>query len=214
MVSLDVGCGKQKRGDIGMDIYPGPQVDVVWDLRKTPWPFESGKFDTVYAIHVLEHIPFSLEPQYEDGLFSVMGEIHRVLQPGGKLVIITPHQQSRYAWGVPTHRRVFNETTWTHFSRDLWTGVYSLESPDGVGREPLFEKSSIRVDREFGSAYPFGFREWHVEHRLPRVYRVLCALRVGRKRNLYVTLTKGGAAPPAPATLPAASPPPRVPPPA
>jgi len=65
--------------------------------------------------------------------------------------------------------------------------------PDGIGREPLFEKSSIRVDREFASAYPFGFREWHVAHRLPRLYRFLCALRVGRKRNLYVTLTKGSA---------------------
>jgi SAM-dependent methyltransferase len=192
MVTLDVGCGKSKKGDVGMDFYPGPEVDVVWDMSRTPWPFKSETFETVFATHVLEHIPWSLEPQYEDALFRVMVEIHRVLKLGGKLILVTPHQESRYAWGVPTHRRVFNETTWTHFSRDLWTGVYSLESPEGIGREPLFARSVIRVDREFGSVHPRGMREWHVEHYLPRFYRFLCALRIGRKRNLYVELTKAG----------------------
>ena len=192
MVSLDVGCGKVKRGDVGMDVYPGPGVDVVWDMSHTPWPLKSESFETVIASHVLEHIPWSLEPQYEDALYRVLAEIHRVLKPGGKLLVTTPHQDSRYAWGVPTHRRMFNETTWTHFSRDLWTGLNSAESPEGAGREPLFERSTIRVDREFGSVHPRRLREWHVEHYLPRVYRVLCALHFGRKRNLYVELVKAG----------------------
>ena len=182
--TLDLGCGKVKRGDVGMDVYPGPAVDVVHDLRDVPWPFPDASFARIISRHVLEHIPWTPEPQYDEALFRVMAEAWRVLKPGGVFSIEVPHQQSRRAFGVPTHRRVFDEISFTFFAKDLY---HEQEGQDLTGR-PLFNLSQMKADREFGN--PLGLNEWHVERYLPRFYGFLSALRLGRKRNLYVDLVK------------------------
>jgi len=43
---LDVGCGRYKIPKaIGIDRCKFPEVDVVHDLDKYPWPFEDNAFD-------------------------------------------------------------------------------------------------------------------------------------------------------------------------
>jgi SAM-dependent methyltransferase len=54
---------------------------VQGDLNK-PLPFEAATFDCVYGLSVLEHI---LNP------CAYIREAHRVLKPGGKLVLLTPN---------------------------------------------------------------------------------------------------------------------------
>lgn len=51
---LDIGCGRRRIADVGVDINPECKADHIIDARKLP--FEDGKFDYVLAIHVLEHI--------------------------------------------------------------------------------------------------------------------------------------------------------------
>jgi predicted SAM-dependent methyltransferase len=64
-------------------------------------PFQRSQFDILVARHVLEHDPDTL---------TVLNEWHRVLRPGGVLVVICPDQQD-YAWNTihldPTHRACF-----------------------------------------------------------------------------------------------------------
>lgn len=56
-------------------------------------PFTTASFDTVVCSEVLEHLPFELErPTIE--------EIHRVLSPGGRLLLTTPHSGA-FAWLDP-----------------------------------------------------------------------------------------------------------------
>ncbi len=56
---------------------------VETDARDTG--LEAGSFDTVIAADLFEHL-------YPDDSTAVVGECHRLLRPGGRLVIWTPHR--------------------------------------------------------------------------------------------------------------------------
>ncbi|TSC64696.1 MAG: type 11 methyltransferase [Parcubacteria group bacterium Gr01-1014_106] len=57
-----------------------PELDHVGDIQRMPLP--EGQFDTVLCLQVLEHVS---NPE------QALREIHRVLAPGGKLIISVPH---------------------------------------------------------------------------------------------------------------------------
>ncbi len=87
---LDVGCGYMAiRREIealgmeyhGLDIRPIEGVQYVMDAQEMKG-VPSDTFDAVLCLEVLEHVEF---PQ------KVMREIHRVLRPGGALVLSVPH---------------------------------------------------------------------------------------------------------------------------
>jgi SAM-dependent methyltransferase len=84
---LDVGCGERPYEPlfadfecryVGLDIAPGPNVDVVGtgdDL-----PFEDAQFDCILCTQVLQLIG---DPQ------RALREMHRVLRPGGAALVST-----------------------------------------------------------------------------------------------------------------------------
>src|SRR4051812_29809164 len=80
---LDFGCGEAKLpGFIGMDIFPGPKIDVVHDFNVFPYPFSSNYFDEIKADNSLEHV---------DDFIATVVELHRLLKPGGLLKVLCPH---------------------------------------------------------------------------------------------------------------------------
>jgi 2-polyprenyl-3-methyl-5-hydroxy-6-metoxy-1,4-benzoquinol methylase len=71
------------------DFYPNPawneKLNVIeHNIEKTPIPFDEGTFDVVVFTEVLEHI--AIRPPSE-----ILEELHRVLVPGGKLLLSTPN---------------------------------------------------------------------------------------------------------------------------
>jgi SAM-dependent methyltransferase len=62
-----------------LDVAPAYSVDVVGDARRMP--FSDASMDVVLITQVLEHIP---EP------VAVIAEIHRILKPGGTLLLSVP----------------------------------------------------------------------------------------------------------------------------
>jgi SAM-dependent methyltransferase len=62
-----------------LDVEPALSVDVVGDARIMPFP--DASIDVVLATQVLEHIPDPI---------AVIGEIRRVLKPGGTLLLSVP----------------------------------------------------------------------------------------------------------------------------
>jgi SAM-dependent methyltransferase len=99
---LDVGCGSSKRpGAVGLDISADTDADIVHDLDVFPYPIEDGSFDHVIMQDVIEHVA---EPM------RVAGEMHRILRPGGRLQLRTPHFSSALAYGDPTHRHYYSTT--------------------------------------------------------------------------------------------------------
>lgn len=95
---LDLGCGKNKvNGFTGVDNIKFDGVDVVWDLRKTPWPWKDGHVEEVHCSHFVEHLT-------REEWVPFFNELYRVLKIGGKARIITPHWSHDCAYGDPTHK--------------------------------------------------------------------------------------------------------------
>ena len=100
---LDVGCGTgamlqqlDRYGTVdGVDadedavrFCKGRGLDSVRLLENGSLPFDSGTFDLVTALDVIEHI---------DDDSAMLAEIHRVLRPGGTFLVTVPAFQS--LWG-------------------------------------------------------------------------------------------------------------------
>lgn len=94
---LDVGCGYDKIGDVGIDIIDN--ADIKWDLNKFPYPLENDSFATILCHHILEHL---------DNPLKVLKELYRILTPNGKIIIVVPlRYHPRYR--ASEHKHFFNE---------------------------------------------------------------------------------------------------------
>lgn len=77
---LQIGSGPQQiEGWLNSDLIAG---DVYLDLVR-PLPFADASFCAVFGEHVIEHIP-------ERAVGPLLGELRRILQPGGALRLTTP----------------------------------------------------------------------------------------------------------------------------
>jgi SAM-dependent methyltransferase len=73
------GAGRSVDGYVNIDLFGIPGVDVVADAEQLPFP--ADLFERVECDAVLEHVRDPVR---------VMGEIERVLKPGGFAHIVTP----------------------------------------------------------------------------------------------------------------------------
>jgi SAM-dependent methyltransferase len=104
---LDVGCGINKApGAIGIDRNPASKADVLCDLDRFPYPFADSSFDALSAIHVIEHV---------DDVIRTMEEFHRLVKPGGRIRIETPHYTDFSSFCDPTHRSHLNSFSFRYF---------------------------------------------------------------------------------------------------
>ncbi|MFH0892339.1 MAG: class I SAM-dependent methyltransferase [Candidatus Falkowbacteria bacterium] len=80
---LNLGSGEDKKeGYVNMDWNELTKPDIKHDLSEPPYPFTDGYFDMIEANHILEHL---------DNPFVIMKELHRLLKPGGRLIVRVPH---------------------------------------------------------------------------------------------------------------------------
>ena len=97
-LKIDFGCGPHKKeGYLGVDIIKFDGVDKVLDVTKSPWPWKSDSVDEIHASHFLEH----LDAKEREVFYN---ELYRVMKPGAKGLIITPHWASGRAYGDLTHK--------------------------------------------------------------------------------------------------------------
>lgn len=130
---LDIGCadGPLRRflaggtGYVGLD-YPttalglyGSRPDVFGDAQRLP--FADASVPSVALLDVLEHLP---DPE------SAIGEIARVLEPGGMLALQVPFL-------YPVHDAPFDFHRWTRF-----------------GLRRLVERHGLRIVREASYGHP------------------------------------------------------------
>ena len=104
---LDVGCGVKKYpGSVGLDRNPDTAADIVCDLDVFPWPLDSESFDEIRLIHVIEHL---------GDVVRTVEECHRILRPGGRIVMETPHYTDFSSFCDPTHRWHLNSFSFRYF---------------------------------------------------------------------------------------------------
>lgn len=84
---------------------PGVEARVMDASRELP-TFPAAHFDVVLASNVLEHF----EP---DTAANVIGDIHTILRPGGRLLIVQPNFRYAYRsyFDDYTHRSVFTDVS-------------------------------------------------------------------------------------------------------
>lgn len=111
---LNLGCaGNSFAGWDNLDLDPAVKPDIICKLGSEPVPVPDNTYDTVFASHVLEHIP-------RERLISVMYDLYRILKPGGFLIAITPYGSSDDAWENPHHMQCFTEGTYAYFCKRLY----------------------------------------------------------------------------------------------
>lgn len=130
-IKLDIGCGSNKKpGFTGVDKYAMPGVDLVLnvvaqahapynedngDIRcfYRPWPWADSSVDEIHCSHFVEHLT-----QIERCWF--VNELHRIMKPGAKATIITPHWASNRAYGDPTHQWPAVSEMWFYYLSREW----------------------------------------------------------------------------------------------
>lgn len=103
---LDLGAGAVRlegslRADLSRDVSP----DVVLDAGRR-LPFRGASFARVTCFDVVEHLA---------DIPALMAELYRVLEPGGRLLITTPHFSCANSWTDPTHRHHFAWRSFDYF---------------------------------------------------------------------------------------------------
>jgi SAM-dependent methyltransferase len=100
---VHLGCGIHKlEGFVNLDL---PDYNASLD----PIPCEDGSVAEVRAFHVLEHLT--------NPIFC-LGEIQRVLAPGGVANLLVPHWSSDVAYTDFTHERTFGEKVYRNLFRN------------------------------------------------------------------------------------------------
>lgn len=114
---LDVGCGLNKRpGAIGVDRNPRTAADVLADVDRGGLPFLDSTVRAVLLVHVIEHV---------EDVVGTLEEAHRVLEPGGRLLIETPHYSDASSFADPTHRWHLNSFSFRYFTEPGGFDYYS-----------------------------------------------------------------------------------------
>jgi len=136
---LNLGSGKDPRGDIRMDIYPLPNVNKVWDLEKGI-PYPDNTFDEIICDCIFEHMR---NPN------ALIQECYRVLKKGGKLDLLTDnagyllfHIMKRAIHGN------YCDGTGGDEGKDRHYALYTVEHLKNHFLNAGFEKDNINIKHE------------------------------------------------------------------
>ena len=161
---LDIGSGGSSYAHyfpnrVMVDIDPARKPDIVADAADMP--FKEGEFTVVLSTEMLEHV---LDP------IRVVAELHRVLAPGGTLILTTrfvyplhdaPHDYWRYT--RPNLERLFSDFAEVTITAE--TGAFTTL---GVLCERIFLQSDMRGGKFtkvllFGLSRFFATLDWLVK---------------------------------------------------
>lgn len=146
---LDLGCGTGKLGAAapggvevhGVDHDEGAvrqaqahELAQVVDLEHGTLPFPDGHFAAAIAKDVLEHVE---RPSH------ILGELRRVLAPGGRLLVSVPMEFPWVVWNDYTHMRGFTRRALETMLGDLGFGdlqIWGMGAVPGAGRFGLIDR--------------------------------------------------------------------------
>lgn len=104
-----VRCRERYVVDLNPDVeqYAGPGVEVIRSSASQIDALPGDSLDIAFASNFFEHLSTKAE------LFEVLAEIHRVLKPGGKLLVIQPNIKYAYReyWDFIDHHIALTENS-------------------------------------------------------------------------------------------------------
>lgn len=123
---------------MNVDCEPLCKPDVLHDLETTPWPFSDNQFDFIIANHCLEHLG-----ETRAAWFGIIGEIYRILKPGGEMHVSVPHPRHDNFLHDPTHVRVVTPVGLAMF--DQIRNIRDFESGGQETKLGLFSGVDLEV---------------------------------------------------------------------
>jgi len=119
-MKIDLGCGRRKAdGYYGIDCQMLSGVDLVCDCNRVI-PLPDNVACEVRAFDFLEHVR-------NDKRIHIMGEIWRILKPGGLFQSMTPSTDGRGAFQDPTHFSFWNQNSFWYFTDDAHRALYDIK---------------------------------------------------------------------------------------
>jgi len=105
-MKLNLGaCDRRIDGFVSVDI--AEPADQIVDLSVYPWPWETSSVEEIKAFDVIEHLPDRI---------ATMNEMHRVLQPYGRVHIIVPSADKGSGWHQdPTHKSAWCRNSFQYY---------------------------------------------------------------------------------------------------
>lgn len=161
--ALDLGAAHNKpAGYLGVDIMPGPSVDIVADLT-AGIDLPDSSVGVIRAVDFLEHIPDKV---------ALFNELYRVLAHGGLLLSLTPSTDGRGAFQDPTHVAYYNENSFWYFTdANFARFVPQIECRFQISRLVTY--------------FPDG---WHEQHNIPYVCANLIAVKEGPRQGGFLSI--------------------------
>ena len=143
-MKLNLGCGHDIRdGYVNVDIVRLGGVNLIADLNNF-LPFKNNTIDEIIIINTLEHL--------ENGVKAIE-EIHRILKPGGKVLIRVPHFSNPHVtWTDPTHKRPYGYYSFHYFVKHENKSKRPYET---LSHEVRVHFSSVKSKLIFPKRYRF-----------------------------------------------------------
>ncbi len=141
---VNLGCGNEVLGDVKIDIYRSPSVDVVADLDFSI-PIRDGCCDVIYSKNLLEHLK---------NPFNFIREMFRVLKMDGVIVLITDNA-GYWRFHLSNYMFVKSGVHVGGYEGKLLDKHYALFTSEHLRN--LFEDAGFRIiDIRFCEAPVFG----------------------------------------------------------
>ena len=152
MLTLDIGCGGKKHGEVGIDVKLTPCVDVVASTYHLP--FKSEAFDGAYMLEILEHLENPSE---------ALKEVNRVLKQDGTIRCSIPNVY----WCGKILRAILytgvDESYTSHEHINSWT-IHDIDH--------LLDRCRFRIeDYHYGDTGPY--KRFRLLFRILRLNRIL-----------------------------------------
>lgn len=145
---LNLGAGnvRLREGYVTLDRNPAMAPDIPASVPPIPLPDESC--GTVYASHFLEHLS-------DATVCRLLGEVWRVLVPGGTFAMVSPYAFSHGAIQDPTHRSLWVPEKLLYFTGHFAGLGYDLEQRfsvvalglDAAGQYERSVRATLRKER-------------------------------------------------------------------
>lgn len=146
MTVLNLGCGDDHHDDaVNVDALEDCDPDVVANLEDYPWPWDDDSVSSIRMYHVLEHL---------ESVEDALQECHRILRPGGNVVVKWPVGMNEGA--DPDH-----EHSWVWETPEMYCGKrpWDVETGLRVGSR------SVDVHTHLSGVAGWLYRAWIAHHK-------------------------------------------------
>jgi len=151
---LNVGAGDYPLpGWANLDSNPERNAEIVADALDHLRGCEAGRYDEIYAGHVIEHMP-------QEDAKAFMAECYRVLTPGGKLGIVVPDAREilrRYVAGAVDSLEYPQGTWWKIADLDTLNAWFIYSTIQDSHHRWMWDKETLT--RAMTDAGFIGLRE-------------------------------------------------------